>query len=131
MKTSIAGISPFEHMARTLAPPAKRPGMRRPGGHAGQPGSHVAALRRALENGPLPIAELAAASGVPTRLIRALLKDDIDCGRVRISLDERRHGIYELSEDYDGELQEALAAATRLLTKHGRVVTMRRESAGG
>jgi DNA-binding transcriptional ArsR family regulator len=130
MKTLNAGISPFEHMARTLAPPT-RTGARRPGGHVGQPGSRVAALRRALENGPLPVAELAAASGVPAMRIRGLLKADIDRGRVRIRLDGRGYGIYELAEDYDGELQEALAAATRLLTKHGRIVTMRRESAGG
>lgn len=129
MKPINAGISPFAHMVRTLAPPA---GARaRPAGHVGQPGSHVAALRRALEDGPLPVADLAAASGVPAHRIRPLLKADIDCGRVRIELDERRHGIYSLSEDYDGELQEALAAATRLLTKHGRVVTMRKEVAGG
>ncbi len=63
--------------------------------------------------------QLAAASGVEVRLIRALLKADIACGRIRISLDARRHGVYELCPAYDEELRAQLAAARRLLTRHG------------
>lgn len=81
-------------------------------------GSKVGAMRVALADCPKTSRELAAAAGVPTSSVVACLKGDLATGRVR-----HRGQLYELSPEWDADMEEQLAAARSLLRRHGWKVT--------
>lgn len=117
---------PFAGMRAALAPagpvaPAG-PAARTQVGQAEPGASRCARMRNALRGGPRSAAELAAAGEVSTSLVYALLKHDIQQGRIarRACAGGTR---YELAPGFDADLQRRLAQARQLLQRHGFTVT--------
>lgn len=92
--------------------------------------SRAGAMRLALASGPKTAAQLARAAGVDdTRRVRAILKADIDLGRIRLAATGVCRAVtYSIAEDFDGDLHEQLKAARALLIRHGYSVSLSREN---
>jgi hypothetical protein len=92
-----------------------------PAGVAGRE-SLTGALRAAMKGGAKTAASLSAHTGVPTRLVSALLKHDIAIGRVRfVRPTGNLAGTYELVENT--QCSARLAEAEKLLRSAGYEVT--------
>lgn len=90
-----------------------------------EPGaSRSEAMRQALRDGAMTAAELAKVAGVGSATVSALLKYDIGTGRVRVSGSPRQR-LYELSTDFDDDLQREIFEAKSLLSRHGYIVRKR------
>lgn len=85
----------FDLLARSLVapPPAS---VVQPKASRRKEANRTAAMREALQAGRRTAAELAAAAGVRSGLVHALLKYDLAAGRVRRTLGPQRRAIYEL-----------------------------------
>jgi hypothetical protein len=81
--------------------------------------TRVSAMLSLLATGGQSAAELAAAAGgIPTGAVSALLHSRMERGQVR-----RECGIYELVPEYEDELHAKLKAAALWLREHGYVVS--------
>lgn len=78
----------------------------------------AASIRALLREGPMTSRDITVALGLARpALVGALLKHDMAIGRV-----VRQGNCYALSQGWDEAEQEAVAAAIRLLRRHGHSV---------
>lgn len=90
--------------------------------------SHAAAMRQALQAGPMNAAELAAVAGVKPVLVQSLLKWDLSTGRV-VKTGSRRDTIYSLNEQQHVDDLKRERDAIALLRRRGYSVRKIREQA--
>ena len=90
--------------------------------------SHAAAMRQALQAGPMNAAELAAVAGVKPVLVQSLLKWDLQVGRV-IKSGTRSDTTYALNDEQHAEDQQRERDAIALLRRRGYSVRKIREHA--
>jgi hypothetical protein len=80
--------------------------------------SHAAAMRQALQAGPMNAAELAAVAGVKPALVQSLLKWDMKVGRV-IKSGTRTDTTYALNDEHCADDQRREHEAIALLRRRG------------
>jgi hypothetical protein len=80
--------------------------------------SHAAAMRQALQAGPMNAADLAAVAGVKPVLVQSLLKWDLQIGRV-IKSGTRTDTTYALNDGHCAEDQRREHEAIALLRRRG------------
>ena len=80
--------------------------------------SHAAAMRQALQAGPMKAADLAAVAGVKPVLVQSLLKWDLQIGRV-IKSGTRTDTTYALNDEHCAEDQRREHEAIALLRRRG------------
>lgn len=117
------GFDPFAHMAGTLA--AEKPARSWLSAPEVRPlpegVTRTAAMLTLLATGPQPAAALAAAAGgIPSAAVSAILKTQIKRGQVRLEA-----GVYELVPDYEADLRDRLKEAAALLRANGYAVSRR------
>jgi hypothetical protein len=91
--------------------------------------SHAAAMRQALQTGPMNAADLAAVAGVKTALVQSLLKWDLRIGRV-IKNGTRTHTTYALNDEHCADEQRREHEAIALLRRRGYSVRHVRSNLG-
>lgn len=114
-------FDPFEHMAGTLAAPAPARSWLTSGDAPDMPAgsTRTAAMLALLATGPQQAPALAAAAGgIRTALVGAILKAHIGRGQVRCA-----GGWYELVLEWQEDLRNELKRAAALLRAHGYEVT--------
>lgn len=90
--------------------------------------SHAAAMRQALQAGPMNAADLAAVAGVKPVLVQSLLKWDLRVGRV-VKSGSRRDTSYALNEQQHVDDFKRERDAIALLRRRGYSVRKIREHA--
>jgi hypothetical protein len=80
--------------------------------------SHAAAMRQALQAGPMKAADLAAVAGVKPVLVQSLLKWDLQIGRV-IKSGTRTDTTYALNDEHCAKDQRREHEAIALLRRRG------------
>lgn len=113
-------MNAFSHIAATLVRCASARPRRQ---YGDEPTTKVEAMRRALGDGPMSAHDLAKVAGVPSALVSALLKHDIVSGRVAKRPGRGGGMLYELSSEFEADLQRKLHEARMLLERHGFAVS--------